>query len=84
MTTIQQPGMGHPTQHGALTEAIDSLERRQAATLGAVRTEIARLQRTKYVLFAMLENLAKTILTYMPLLWRIPNVITDWARQGCL
>jgi hypothetical protein len=43
-----------------------SLEKRQAATLAAVRSEIARLQRTEYVLFAMLENLAKTILTYMP------------------
>jgi hypothetical protein len=31
-----------------------------------VRTELARLQRTEYVLFAMLENLAKTILTYLP------------------
>jgi hypothetical protein len=43
-----------------------SLEGRQAATLGAVRTEIACLQRTEYVLFAMLENLARAILTYMP------------------
>jgi hypothetical protein len=34
--------------------------------LTAVRTEIARLQRTEYVIFAMLENLAKTILTYLP------------------
>jgi len=52
--------------HGRLTEDLHSLEQRQAATLAAVRTEIARLQRTEYVLFAMLENLAKTILTYMP------------------
>jgi hypothetical protein len=29
--------------------------------------EIARLQRTEYVIFAMLENLAKTILTFMPI-----------------
>jgi hypothetical protein len=42
------------------------MEKRQAATLSAVRTEIARLQRTEYVVFAMLENLAKTLLTYMP------------------
>jgi len=49
-----------------LIEEIHSIEKRQAATLAAVRTEIARLQRTEYVLFAMLENLAKTILTYMP------------------
>jgi hypothetical protein len=34
--------------------------------LSAVRTEIARLQRTEYVVFAMLDNLAKTLLTYMP------------------
>jgi hypothetical protein len=54
------------TKHGELTEAMHSLEKRQAATLAAVRTEIARLQRTEYVLFAMLENLAKTILTYLP------------------
>ena len=47
-------------------EALDRLERRQAATLTAMRTEIARLQRTEYVVFAMIENLAKTILTYMP------------------
>jgi len=53
-------------KHGQLTEAMYSLEKRQAATFAAVRTEIARLQRTEYVLFAMLENLAKTILTYMP------------------
>jgi hypothetical protein len=54
------------TKVGDLTEAMHGLEKRQAATLTAVRTEIARLQRTEYVLFAMLENLAKTILTYMP------------------
>jgi type I site-specific restriction endonuclease len=47
-------------------DEVQSLEKRQAATLTAMRTEIARLQRTDYVLFAMLENLAKTILTYMP------------------
>jgi len=47
-------------------EALDRLERRQAATLTAMRTEIARLQRTEYVVFAMIENLAKTILTYVP------------------
>jgi hypothetical protein len=50
-----------------LTEEFHSLEKRQAATLSAMRTEIARLQRTEYVIFAMLENLAKTILTYMPM-----------------
>jgi len=32
----------------------------------AMRSEIARLQRTEYVIFAMLEKLAKTILTYLP------------------
>jgi len=53
-------------RQGQLTEEVRSLEKRQAATLTAVRTEIARLQRTEYVLFAMLENLAKTILTYLP------------------
>src|ERR1700734_1816526 len=51
---------------GQLTEEVRSLENRQAATLSAVRTEIARLQRTEYVVFAMLENLAKPLLTYMP------------------
>jgi len=51
---------------GQLTEEVHSLEKRQASTMTAMRTEIARLQRTEYVLFAMLENLAKTILTYMP------------------
>ena len=53
-------------KQGQLTEEVHSLEKRQAATMAAVRTEIARLQRTEYVLFAMLENLAKTILTYLP------------------
>ena len=53
-------------KQGRLTEEMCSLEKRQAATLAAVRTEIARVQRTEYVVFAMLENLAKTILTFMP------------------
>jgi hypothetical protein len=53
-------------KRGYLTVEINSMENRIAATLTAARTEIARLQRTEYVLFAMLENLAKTILTYMP------------------
>jgi hypothetical protein len=39
-------------------EEVHSLEKRQAATLSAVRTEIARFQRTEYVVFAMLENLS--------------------------
>jgi hypothetical protein len=56
--------LGRQTQ---LTEEVRSAEKRQAATLTAIRTEIARLQRTEYVIFAMLENLAKTILTYMPM-----------------
>lgn len=47
-------------------EEVHSLEKRQAATLSAVRTEIARFQRTECVVFAMLENLAKTVLTYLP------------------
>jgi hypothetical protein len=54
-------------KQGRLTEELQSVEKRQAATLTAIRTEIARLQRTEYVMFAMLENLAKTILTYMPM-----------------
>jgi hypothetical protein len=49
-----------------IIEEVHSLENRQAATLSAVRTEISRLQRTEYVVFAMLENLVKTLLTYMP------------------
>jgi hypothetical protein len=53
-------------RQGKLTEELHSIEKRQAATLIAMRTEIARLQGTEYVIFAMLENLAKTILTYMP------------------
>jgi hypothetical protein len=54
-------------KQGRLTEEFRSIERRQAATLAAMRTEVARLQRTEYVIFAMIENLAKTILTYMPI-----------------
>jgi len=53
-------------KQGRLTEEMSGLEKRLAATMIALRTEMARLQRTEYVLFAMLENLAKTILTYMP------------------
>lgn len=53
-------------KQGQLTEELHNLEKRQAATLSAMHAEIARLQRTEYVVFAMLENLAKTILTYMP------------------
>lgn len=52
--------------HGRLTEDVHGLERRLAATLTAARSEIARLQRTDYVIFAMLENLSKTILTHLP------------------
>ena len=58
--------LGRGVTQGQLTEEVHSLEKRQAATMTVVRTEIARLQRTEYVLFAMLENLAKTILTYLP------------------
>ena len=54
-------------KHGRLTEQMQSVEKRQAATLTAIRSEIARLQRTEYVLFAMPENLAKAFLTYMPM-----------------
>ncbi len=54
-------------KRGQLTEELHSFEKRQAATLTALHAEIARLQRTEYVIFAMLENLAKTILTYMPM-----------------
>src|ERR1700722_17718946 len=53
-------------KQGQLTEEVHSLEKRQAATMAAVRTDVARLQRTEYVVFAMLDNLAKTLLTYMP------------------
>ena len=54
-------------KQGRLTEEFRSIEKRQAATLTAMRTEIARLQCAEYVIFAMLENLAKTILTYRPI-----------------
>ena len=47
-------------------EEMHSAENRHAATLSAVRTEIMRLQRTEYVVFAMVDNLAKTLLTYLP------------------
>jgi len=62
-TDFVRAGLG---RQGQWTEELHRLEKRQAATMVAVRAEIARLQRTEYVLFAMLENLAKTILTYMP------------------
>jgi hypothetical protein len=66
---VQEEGglrAGRLGRQGQLAEEVRSLEKRQAATLTAVRTEVARLQRTEYVIFAMLENLAKTILTYLP------------------
>jgi hypothetical protein len=53
-------------KQGRLTEEMSSLEKRLASTMIALRAEMARLQRTEYVLFAMLENLAKTILTHLP------------------
>ena len=53
-------------KQGRLTEEMSGLEKRLASTMIALRTEMARLQRTEYVLFAMLENLAKTILTHLP------------------
>jgi hypothetical protein len=58
--------LGRWVTQAQVIEEVHSLEMRQAATLSAVRMEIARLQRTEYVVFAMLENLAKTFLTYMP------------------
>ena len=58
--------LGRSVTQAEMLEALDSAEKRQAATLAAVRAEISRLQRTEYVVFAMLENLAKTILTYLP------------------
>ena len=51
---------------GQLADEMRHMEKCQAATLGAMRDDIARLQRTEHVLFAMLENLAKTILTTIP------------------
>ena len=53
-------------RQGQLIQEVRRLEGRQASTMTDIRTEIARLQRTEYVIFAMIENLAKTILTYMP------------------
>jgi len=58
--------LGRGVTQAQVIEEVNSVEKRQAATMSAVRTEIARLQRTEYVVFAMLENLAKTILTYLP------------------
>lgn len=58
--------LGRAVIQAETIEALQAAEKRQAATLAAMRTEIARLQRTEYVLFAMLENLAKTIFTYTP------------------
>ena len=58
--------LGRGVTQGQLTEEVHGLEKRQAATLATVRTEIARLQRTEYVIFAMLDNLAKSVLTYLP------------------
>jgi hypothetical protein len=58
--------LGRSVTQAEVMAALDHVEKREAATLAAIRTDLARLQRTEYVLFAMLENLAKTILTYMP------------------
>jgi hypothetical protein len=51
---------------GQVADEMRHMEKCQAATLGAMRDDIARLQRTEHVLFAMLENLAKTVLTTIP------------------
>ena len=67
-----------------MTEEVRGLEKRQAATMTAVRTEIARLQRTEYVLFAMLENLTKTIPTHLPPLAAENRGIGERAREGRL
>jgi hypothetical protein len=50
-------------QLSQLAEEMHNLEKCQAATMSAMRTDIARVERAEYVLFAMLENLAKTVLT---------------------
>jgi len=58
--------VGRGVTQSQMTEEVNGLEKRQAATLMVMRSEIARVQRTQYVTFAMLDNLAKTILTYLP------------------
>ena len=68
-------------KQGQLTEEVHGLEKRQAATMTAVRTEIARLQRTEYVLFAMLENLAKTILDVHAATTSGEQSVGDCARE---
>ena len=58
--------LGRSVMLSEMIAALEGAEKRQAATLAAVRTDNARLLRTEYVIFAMLENLVKTILTYLP------------------
>ena len=58
--------LGKSGMQARVIEGVEGAEQRQAATLAAMRTEMARLQRTEYVVFAMLDNLAKTVLTYLP------------------
>jgi hypothetical protein len=65
--TIEDFVRGGLGKQGQFTEELHDVEKRQATTLMDVRTEIERLQRTEYVIFAMIENLAKTILRYMPM-----------------
>lgn len=66
VTDFVRASLGKSVMQAQVIEGVESAEKRQAATLAAMRTEMARLQRTEYVVFAMLDNLAKTILTYMP------------------
>ena len=66
ITQFARASLGRSVTQTETIAALESLEKRQAATLAVMRTENARLLRTEYVLFAMLENLAKTILTYLP------------------
>ncbi len=66
LSEFARASLGIGMAHVEIIEALESAEKRQAATLAAMRTEIARLQGIEHVVFAMLENLAKTILTYMP------------------
>lgn len=66
VTQFVRASLSRSGMHAQMIEALDGAEKRQAATLATIRNEIRRLQRVEYVVFAMLENLAKTILTYMP------------------
>ena len=54
------------TAQTQLGDELRKMEQRVASTLATYSAELHRIRREQYVVFAMLENLAKALFTYMP------------------